>query len=136
MTAYNRHRRNGEEPDEACRAAKTADKQKRRERAGVEQAAAASERLESMEPESDRLAALRETRDILRAHQMDCPPSAVAGIAKEYKATLAQIAELEAEVKKPASGAPAPSPSESSAGGGLNDIARKREERQRRRAGG
>jgi hypothetical protein len=44
---------------------------------------------------------LEDLRDILRAQLHDAPPSAVAGIAREYRMTLAELA-----VMGPAAGAP------------------------------
>lgn len=37
---------------------------------------------------------LEDLRDILRAQLRDAPPSAVAGIAREYRMTLAELASM------------------------------------------
>jgi hypothetical protein len=51
--------------------------------------------------EPTRRAQLEDLRDILRAQLHDAPPSAVAGIAREYRMTLAELAAM-----GPAAGAP------------------------------
>ena len=95
LTAYNRHRRNGEAACEACLEAKREDRARRVAEQRSEQAVAAAEVREAMTPEDDMLALLREQRDVLRSHTIsgDTPPSAVAGLSKQLVAILEQIDE-------------------------------------------
>lgn len=72
---------------------------------------------------ADRRAQLEELRDILRAQLEDAPPSAVAGIAREYRATLADLAAL---------GGAGDAPREE--GSKVDELARKREARRRAEA--
>lgn len=67
---------------------------------------------------ADRRAQLEDLRDLLRDQLEDAPPSAVAGIAREYRATLAELAAL---------GPGADAPREE--GSKVDELARKREAR-------
>lgn len=133
LTAYNRHRRNGEPACEACLEAKREDRARRVAEQRAEQAAAAAEVREAMTPEDDMLALLREQRDVLRSHTIseDTPPSAVAGLSKQLVAILEQIDELERSAAKKTT--PQRSSGSGSAPGGLGDLAARRAERERRR---
>jgi hypothetical protein len=44
---------------------------------------------------------LEDLRDILRAQLHDAPPSAVAGIAREYRMTLTELASMGPGVHRP-----------------------------------
>ncbi|MEV0151545.1 MULTISPECIES: hypothetical protein [unclassified Nonomuraea] len=68
--------------------------------------------------EPTRRETLEELRDLLLANLLHAPPSAVAGIAREYRATLAELAAL---------GAGAGAPREE--GSAVDELARKRHER-------
>lgn len=133
-TAYNRHRRNGEEPCEECRRAKSEEKAARDEKKRVEQAEQAREVFEGLivGEVPTRVALLEEQRDLLRAHSQMAPPQSIAGISKQLSAILAEIDELTQESEQ-ATEANGPSASHSSQGGGVDDIARRRAERERQR---
>lgn len=129
LTAYNRHKRRGEDADEACLAAKAEDKARRDAERRAAAAEGAAEVRGSMPSESDRLALLREQRDVLRAHTLSAPPQSVAAISKQLVAVLAEIDEMETAARKGAA-----SDGGASGGGGvIDDIARRRAEREARR---
>ncbi|HLR93196.1 MAG TPA: hypothetical protein VK053_01600 [Jiangellaceae bacterium] len=130
LTAYNRHKRRGEDACEPCLEAKRQDKAERVAAQRAEAAGRAAEARAGMTPEGDRLELLREQRDILRAHSKEAPPQSVASISKQLVAVLAEIAELEA-AEKSAGGSVSGGAQEG--GGGIDDIARRRAEREARR---
>lgn len=132
LTAYNRHKRNGEPACEACLGAKREDRARRVAERRSEQAAAAAEVRETMTPEDNMLALLKEQRDVLRSHTIsaDTPPSAVAGLSKQLVAILEQIDELERSAAKKS---PRRSASSGSTAGGLGDLEARRAERERQR---
>lgn len=136
ISGYNRHRNANEDPCDACREAKSADKSQRRE---TERGAAAEEAREIyegilLEPESDRISLLKEQRDILRAHSQAAPPQSIAAISRQLSAILAEIEDLDAECKPAAPKQPASAYSPVvSSGGGVDDIAERRAARERQR---
>lgn len=136
VSGYNRHRNDDESPCDACREAKTTDKSERRDAERAEAAEQAQDVYEGilLEPEPDRLFLLKEQRDLLRAHSQVAPPQSISAISRQLSAILAEIAELEASeaksVPEPAAN-PVPADSESS-GGGLDEVARRRANRERR----
>lgn len=132
LTAYNRHRRNGEQACEACLAAKREDKARRMAEQQAEQAEAAAKVRESMKPEGDTLKLLEEQRDVLRSLTLssETPPQSVAGLSKQLVAVQDRIDELQRAAAKKNSSAPTTT---SATPGGLGDLAARRAERERRR---
>lgn len=130
-TAYNRHKRRGEDPCDECLRAKREDEQARREAKRAEQVEQVHEVLDGIveEPDSDRLILLKEQRDLLRAHSMAAPPNAIASISKQLSATLAEIAELESADEE-AGGATPSATGTSAPRGGVDDLKRRREQRE------
>lgn len=131
-TAYNRHKRNDEDPCEDCLRAKREDEQARREAKRAEQVEQVHEVLEGIveDPDSDRLVLLREQRDLLRAHSLKAPPNAIAGISKQLSATLAEIEGLENPEAQSSTAAPASASGSSAPRGGVDDLKRRREQRE------
>lgn len=120
--AYRRHRRHGEDCEE-CRAANAAAKAGRVDERRADDVAAAAAARPAPE-EFDQLSILREVLTNLRGQLAEAPPQSVAAIAKQVRDTASEIAQL--------SGV-APAGSQTT-GGGVDDIAARRAEREARRS--
>lgn len=116
--AYQRHRRNGEDPCEDClRAWREAKAERTRERRAEDVEAAQA----AMPPAGvvDRDDVLHEVLRTLRGQLAEAPPQSVASIAKQIRDTLDALG--------------AKSETAQVTGGGVDDIAARRAEREARR---
>ena len=95
VAAYNRHRRNGEEPDAACKAAKAADKRGRRAARDVEAAQVVAADFRPIVDDVDVLAEERENLATVKAAMLSAPPQSLAALSKRRSELVARIAELE-----------------------------------------
>lgn len=126
FTAYKRHKRNGEPVDEAC--AQAARDQRGERRAAEREVAAAKAQVaaESVPDMSPRLDVLYELQRQLQAHMLEAPPQSVAGIAAQLRGVAAEVESL--------TGADQKAKQSSQDGGGVDDLARRRAERQANRS--
>lgn len=119
--AYRRHLRHNEEPCGECMAAHRALKAE----STRARRAAAAEAAQDARPSPtgfDQLSILEEVLSNLRGQLVEAPPQSVAAIAKQIRDTATEIAQLSGESKPRAQ-----------EGGGVNDIAARRAEREARR---
>lgn len=125
FTAYKRHKRNGEPIDEAC--AQAARDQRGERRAAEREAAAAKAQVaaEGISEMSPRLDVLYELQRQLQAHMLEAPPQSIAGIAGQLRGVAAEIESLTGADKK--------TKQSSQDGGGVDELTRRRDERQARR---
>ena len=121
--AYQRHRRRREDPCDDCkRAWREAKAAKVEDRRGAAVVAARDARPPAGE-QFDQVAILEEVLSTLRGQLREAPPQSVAAIAKQVRDTTSELAQLKSKVGAPVAGM----------GGGVDDIAARRAEREARR---
>lgn len=125
FAAYRRHKRKDEPVDPECAQAARDQRKDRRDEQRAAEAAASAEAAEGISEDVSHLDLLMETRARLRGHLHSdlTPPQSVASIARELRAVSVEIASLTSESK----------PTQAQESGGVDDLARRRAERQANR---